>query len=173
VTLYFKSWPNADIVPAVRINDQAYFEIPNMNDGTWVRTEPKSHDLLMSGLHVRARQLVLLIKYWNRAHSGYIQSFHIEKVTLAMPDSWARTWNEDDWCWALCQFFEKAIEMTEAPKPISDEYESAEWLELRNRLMRGHGLAREAWSAIYHKNNVKFAVDRLKVLFDDSFPNYG
>ncbi|KJF93245.1 hypothetical protein UB39_16075 [Photobacterium angustum] len=46
ITLYFKTWPNVDIVPAYRVSDNGSFycyKIPNANDDSWIETSPKIH----------------------------------------------------------------------------------------------------------------------------------
>lgn len=121
VTLYFKTWPNVDIVPAVRIrgyND--LFHIPDANTGSWIPTSPAAHDAAMAAIPLRRRQLGCMIKRWNVSHSGYFESFHIEQVALqvsAAHDGYP--WGEDGWPWAINQFFEKAMALTGPREPMS------------------------------------------------------
>lgn len=176
VTLYFKTWPNVDIVPAkhVTVGNGKVIKIPDMNTGRWIETDPKTHDSKIAGLPLRGRYLIRMIKCWNNAHSNYFLSYHIEKVALkteSIRDG--SNWAEDDWAWALNKYFEKAIEMTESSTSISSEYGTDEWVDLRNRLRKAKEISYEAWQAIYSDKNVEKAVGKLKVLFGDKFPTFG
>lgn len=175
VTLYFKTWPNVDLVPAKRVtNDsKSVLYIPDANTGEWIRTNPALHDATMSKLPLRRRQLVRMIKCWNAAHSGYVLSFHIEQIALEChftTDS--SDWAEDDWPYAVLEFFEKADDYTSATGQNWFQYTTDDWLELRPRVERAKGLALEAWSAAYNGDNEK-AMGRLRLIFGDRFPAYG
>lgn len=170
VTLYFKTWPNVDIVPAKRM-DSGELQIPDANTGRWISTDPAAHDRAMAALSNRGRQLVRMVKHWNDAHSGYLLSFHIEKIALQTSIVEA-AWAEDDWPWTLKAFFEKAIELTEPTAVISDSYDVDDWSELRSRLVRAKELSFDAWQAV-RDNDVEEAVDRCRVLFGSDFPSYG
>lgn len=176
VTLYFKTWPNVDIVPAKRVTvGQSYIlKIPDMNTGTWIETNPKSHDIKIANMPLRGRYLIRMVKCWNKAHSSFFLSYHIELVALKtenIRDS--GNWAEDDWPWLLAQYFKKAVEMTEPSTSISADYDLEDWKALRERLKRAYDISYEAWQAIYTDKNVEKAVGRLKVLFGDKFPTYG
>ncbi len=46
ITLYFKTWPNVDIVPACKVtegNAFSHYKIPNINTNSWIVTDPKKH----------------------------------------------------------------------------------------------------------------------------------
>lgn len=176
VTLYFKTWPNVDIVPAKRVTVGLLhqLQIPDANTGRWIKTAPKIHDTRMAGIPLRRRRLVRMVKCWNKAHSSYFLSYHIEKVALEITvANDIGGWAEDDWPWALTQYFKKAIEMTEPSALISAEYGVEDWLQLRERLKRAHDISHEAWQAVYSDKDVEKAVGRLRVLFGDRFPAYG
>jgi hypothetical protein len=174
ITLYFTTWPNVDIVPAYRIQGaQDLLEIPDANTATWIRTSPATHDHAMAILPVRRRQLVRMVKCWNRAHSGFLESFHLEQIALQTTAAHdGSNWAEDDWPWALKGYFEKAINLTEPAATISASYGTADWLELRTRLVRARDLSTEAWHAV-RRDDIEEAVDRCRILFGGDFPAYG
>ncbi|MCX5745745.1 MAG: nucleotidyltransferase [Proteobacteria bacterium] len=173
VTLYFSTWPNVDLVPAHRVNGQDYLNIPDANNGTWIRTNPQVHDTLIAQLSRRHRELMRMAKCWNHAHSGYLQAFHLEQIAARVTAVWdGGEWEDDSWPWALRDFFRTAIELTEPASDISGPYSTDDWSEFRDRLRRGETLSDEAWSAA-RNGNVRTAVDRLRVLFGNQFPAYG
>jgi hypothetical protein len=176
VTLYFKSWPNVDIVPAKRVTTTGgghELWIPDTNTGEWIRTDPASLDALMRGTSQRRRQLVRIIKYWNAAHSSYLRSFHIDHIALTCTSARdGDPWEEDDWPWAVLQFFEKATEATDPSKELWLEYDADDWEELRKRLHRAKELAQSAWHAVRH-DDAETAMTKLHALFGDAFPSYG
>jgi hypothetical protein len=173
VTLYFETWPNVDIVPCKRVgtDDRYVLHIPDMNSGEWIPTDPASHDRAMAATSARCRQLIRMVKTWNRAHSDYFQSFHIEQVALQL---WL---NEHDtaegaWPWQLKSFFEKALELTGPYDTISAAYNLDDWSELRTRLERGQALALDAWYAA-SRGDHETAIIKCGVLLGDKFPGYG
>jgi hypothetical protein len=176
VTLYFTTWPNVDIVPCKRVgtSDDYVLQIPDANTGEWISTDPAAHDRAMARLPARRRQLVRMVKCWNRAHSEYFRSFHIEQVAIQMSGTTdEEEWTESSWPWSILKFFERAIELTEPTASLAGPYSVEDWKELRSRLRRAKDLALDAWHAVYKKNEVEHAVDRLRILFGDQFPAYG
>lgn len=109
VTLYYDSWPNVDIVPASRfVNDDGtvkHYKIPDMTRGRWLQSRPRAHTTAMAEASVRQRELVRMIKTWNREHSELMQSYHIEVLVLSLPDV------TQGWPFEVHYFFEHAVEM--------------------------------------------------------------
>jgi len=173
VTLYFKTWPNVDIVPAKRVTVGEGFSlhIPDSNTGSWIETDPASHDIAMSVASARKKQLIRAMKCWNEAHSSYFRSFHIEKVALAC---WVDENDAEEGAWPgqVKHFLERAIELTEPTAELSTEYEVGEWSELRSRLRRGQELAEAAWHACF-RNDYATAIEKCRIIFGDKFPAYG
>jgi SMODS domain-containing protein len=175
VTLYFKTWPNVDLVPAKRVkldNGGREIQIADSNSDTWIPTNPTGHDAKVKKIPLRRRQLIRMAKCWNVAHSSYMQSFHIElaalKTAYATDDE---SWAEDDWTYSLVEFFEAAEELTDLTGQLCFEYETDDWEELRTRLRRAKALANEAWAAVRNSDYAK-AMEKLRVLFGDRFPAY-
>lgn len=173
VTLYFKTWPNVDIVPAAMVGGATGFKIPNSNDGAWIGTNPLAHDRVVAGLTEAGRELVRIVKAWNHAHSGYFQSFHIEVIAAALMLSGDPGDTDDGWPLALSMFFDLALKMTEASTRISADYGVDDWSELRKRLRTAHELALDAWHAAYEYGDAKACIEKSRVLLGGSFPAYG
>lgn len=177
VTLYFKTWPNVDIVPAYRVADNGVFycyKIPNMNDGTWIETRPKVHIQNMSGMSISKINLVKMIKEWNRKHSSYLSSFHIEVMALSYEDFY------EDYAWHAFKFFEhmhgKIDYRIPSPSGLSgyvDDYLSySDRQEAKQRIETALRNSRTAWSDSYN-NKDKESIEGFGRLFGERFPSYG
>jgi hypothetical protein len=177
VTLFFKTWPNVDIVPAYRVADNGSiycYKIPNVNDNTWIETRPKIHVNKMKSASKQKIHLIKMIKEWNRKHSAYLSSFHIEVMALSYDNFF------DDYAWHTFKFFEhmhtKIKTYIPLPSGVSgfvDDYLSyADRLEVTNRIESALGKSRVAWSA-HHNNNDKESIEKFGKIFGDRFPSYG
>ena len=77
VTLYYKTWPNVDIVPVSRTtNDDGsvnYYNVPNANTGSWIQARPRKFaseiENKASECGQNFRRIIKMIKHWNIAHS--------------------------------------------------------------------------------------------------------
>jgi hypothetical protein len=101
-----------------------------------------------------------------------MQSFHIEQIALRCngPDF---SDGESAWPWAVNQFFEKAIELTEPSATISTAYSVDDWVGLRQRLESAKESSLSAWYEVEKKGDFETAIGRYRVLFGDKFPAYG
>lgn len=178
VTLYFKTWPNVDIVPATRVvNGELLvgYEIPDMNRGIWIDTYPQMHDKAMARLSAKDLTRIRMVKAWNMAHSELLTSFHIETIALSVPTM------TDTWAWELRNFFDKAVQLIENPlyHPNSTNGQVDSYLSwsgrstAKERLSRGLTWARDAWYATERKNNDEEAIRIYRTMFGDKFPAYG
>lgn len=181
VTLYFKTWPNVDIVPAKRVANAgvfSHYEIPDMNRGEWIKTNPRTHDAAMSQTSLASRQLIQMVKTWNRAHSEYLQSFHIEVLALIHGPV-----DPGDWPWTVLKFFETALKSIKSyalfhPSSghgLVDDYLSySDRQEATARIERARDLARDAWYAVYPPNaDHAKAIAKYRIIFGGDFPAYG
>ena len=177
VTLYFKTWPNVDIVPAYRVADNGSiycYKIPNANDNTWIETRPKIHINNMKQASEQKVHLIKMIKEWNRKHSSYLSSFHIEVMALSFDNF------SSDYPWHIYQFFEhmhkKIQNYLPSPSGLSgyvDDYLSySDRLEASNRIETALGKTRDAWLAHYNDND-KESIEKFGKIFGDRFPSYG
>ena len=182
VTIYFKSWPNVDVVPACHIIDSTGtivgYEIPDTNTGTWIYTQPKEHT---NNITERAstcgpnfRKLITMIKYWNKTHSDILQSFHLEVMAIKSFSS-----QMTDLTWDLFQYFESCIALLQ--NNILYEGSNADAYlnfttrnEAIGRFTRARDNARLAWYYTYGSNSDhKSAIETWKTIFGDQFPQYG
>ncbi|MBT2555469.1 nucleotidyltransferase [Arthrobacter sp. ISL-5] len=120
VTMKFLSWPSVDVVPASRLVDKAKavtgYEIPDMNRGEWIRTNPPSHSVAITAAvgqyGPNFRHVVKMIKEWNRRQDVRMQSYHIEVIALKMTTSC------QDHSWAILQWLETAKGAGDKPVAI-------------------------------------------------------
>lgn len=177
VTLYFKTWPNVDIVPAYKVTDNGAlycYKIPNMNDDTWIETRPKIHIENMKAMSSYKINLVKMIKEWNRKHSSYLSSFHIEVMALSYEEF------HDDYAWHTLKFFEHMYEKVQyrIPSPsglggyVDDYLSYSDRQEARQRIETALGKSRNAWSDSYN-NRDKDSIEGFGKLFKERFPSYG
>lgn len=181
VTLYFKTWPNVDIVPAAHVTGAdgrlAYYIIPDMNQDRWIDTNPHYHDQAMSMLSSVDLHLIQMIKTWNGRHSSYLQSFHIEVLAL-LTDSVDPT----DWPWAIRQFLDQAMKLIERPLShpnggagngkVDDYLTPSARREAKARLVQAEDYATRAWWETRH-GNLREAMKIYQWLFGSQFPSNG
>jgi len=177
VTLYFKTWPNVDVVPACRVvdGDKFYcYELPNINNDSWIQARTKIHIANMARLSRSKIDLIKMIKEWNRKHSSYLSSFHIEIMLLSYPEI------EEDYAWHIFQGFEHIYGQLEQaiPSPsglggnVDDYLGFTDRIEARKRLERTVEEARAAWSHAYN-NRHKESIEAFGKMFGERFPSYG
>ncbi len=182
VTLYYKTWPDVDIVPASQIADNAgnvtSYEIPDMNTETWIQSQPKKHS---SNITDRAgtcgssfRKIITMVKWWNHQHSEYLQSYHIEAMALQIFTS-----SLSDMPWDVYTYFDKASTIIGSylwyEGAFVDNYLSYEQRqEAKKRLETARDKSRDAWHKTYDKNSDhEGAIEIWRQIFGDKFPAYG
>lgn len=182
VTLYYKTWPNVDIVPVSRSADNngntIHYNVPDTNTGLWLKSRPKSHAQAIEGKSSECgsnfRRIVKMIKWWNICHSNYLRSYHIEVLALKVFNG-----NLNDTPWNVFQFFEKsrALLQTSLWHDLGwvDEYLS---YTDRNEVLKRFDIAiaksRSAWCYTWDKNNDhKSAIEIWRQMFGERFPAYG
>ena len=182
VTLYYKTWPNVDIVPVSRVvNDDgsvSHYNVPDSNTDTWIASRPKKHaadiEKKSSECGYNFRRIIKMIKHWNKAHSDYLQSYHIEVLALQVFNA-----NLDDTPWSVFQFFEKARPLLVSSLwhelGFADSYLSwADRAEVLKRFDTAIDKSRSAWYKTYGGNDDhKGAIEIWKQMFGDKFPAYG
>ena len=86
VTIRFDDFV-VDVVPAFN-RAGAGFLIPNSISKTWISTDPKKHIELVSQVNAtqsaRLVPLIKMIKGWNKTHSAFFRTFHLEVLALSM-----------------------------------------------------------------------------------------
>lgn len=178
VTMRFQSWPNVDVVPASRLVDDSKqvtgYEIPDMNRGTWLGTNPPGHSVEMNLAAVahgeKFRRVIKMIKEWNRLQEVRLQSYHIEVIALKVAATW------DDHSWPLYRWFEAAKGNMgfcwHAGADVSAylSYDRAQ--RASNQLGMASSLAQSAWYSAY-KGEHKQAIALWRSVFGQKFPTYG
>jgi len=182
VTLGYKTWPDVDIVPVSRVSDDdgtvSHYEVPDMNREDWIVSKPKKHSANMakraSDFGPEFRRIVRMIKWWNRQHSSYLQSYHIEVLALEI-----LTGSFDDYPWNVYKFFDEAHAKVQSPLwyegAFVDNY--LNWndkQEAVKRLDTAKDKALSAWAATYDKSDDhETAIKLWRQIFGDKFPVYG
>lgn len=181
VTLHYESWPNVDIVPVSRWVDNngkiTHYEVPNMNDGTWIVSKPFSHtknidDRAKEG-GLSFKQIIKMIKWWNYCHSEYLSSYHIEAMAYEILKG-----KIDEYDWNLYIFFEKSINLIRNGfSYLGNSIDSyLDWnsrIEIVKRLETARDKALQAWHLTYEDNNDhEKAIEIWKQIFGSEFPSY-
>ena len=182
VTLYYKSWPNVDIVPASRVVDDqgnvTSYSIPDANREEWLSSKPKTHSRNIENRSSSAgpvfRKIIKMTKWWNQKHSALLQSFHIEVMALS-----ALTGLLTDMPWDVYSYFKSAAGLAISSIWYEGSYADSylnygSRYEVVSRLEKARDIARDAWYATHGSNNDhRGAIDRWRTLFGDRFPAYG
>jgi SMODS domain-containing protein len=181
VTMRFRSWPNVDVVPASvtyadkETKEVSYYKIPDMHRGEWLRTRPRKH---AKALRAKAeqegpyfRQVIKMIKDWNRRQKVQLQSYHIEVIALRMDCAF------DDYSWAVYQWFETAKEhiwvcFHEGVDIV--DYLDGSYSTVLDQLKEAEELAHDAWYLTYddHDDHEQ-AYAKWQKVFGSNFPAYG
>jgi hypothetical protein len=182
VTLYYKTWPNADIVPVFRTTDNegrtTHYNVPDMNSETWIASDPLKHAETLSTINnsygVEFKRIIKMIKWWNHQHSHLLSSYHIEvlatKILLGKFSNYP---------WEIFQFFDKAIELAKSSLWYEWSYVDSylDWKtrpEVIKRFELARDRARDAWYRTYNKNSDdEGAIKIWRQIFGDEFPAYG
>lgn len=182
VTLYYKTWPNVDIVPVSRtVGDDGkvlHYNVPDSNTNSWIKSKPKTHaadiEKSSSDCGYNFRRIIKMMKHWNKIHGDYLQSYHIEVLAMKIFDS-----NVDDTPWNVLQFFDKARPLLSNilwhDIGFADDY--LNWTDRQEVLKRFETAYRKslsAWHKTYDKNSDhKGAIEIWKQIFGEKFPAYG
>lgn len=182
VTLHYKSWPNVDIVPVSRTdNDDGtvrHYNVPNSNTETWIRSRPRAH---AKNVTAKAREcgdrflaLVRMVKEWNRVHSELLSSYHIEVMALQIMSG-----DIDEYTWSAHWFFSEAAKLAASPlwyeDAFADEYlDSSTRAEAVKRLKTADSKSLDAWLKTYTgRTDHEGAITLWRQIFGDRFPAYG
>ena len=182
VTLHYKTWPNVDIVPVSRVvNDDgsiSHYNVPDSNTDTWIKSKPKTLAATIgsksSECNHNFRRIIKMIKHWNRIHSDYLRSYHIEVLAIKVLNG-----NLDDTTWEVFKFFDNARKLLEGPHwyvtGFSDDYLSwSDRQEVLKRFDTAISKSRDAWLKTYGTNSDhKGAIEIWKQIFGTEFPSYG
>jgi len=182
VTLHYKSWPNVDIVPVCRVADDdgtvAHYEVPNMNDESWIPSQPVRHSNEMTDRNKtfgkEFKRIIKMIKWWNHQHGSHLQSYHIEVLALQ-----SLTGSFSSYPWGVFQFFDKSVGLTQGSLwhnvGYADSYlDSKKRQEVQKRLETARDKASTAWYKTYRSNDDhEGAIAIWGQIFGGEFPAHG
>jgi hypothetical protein len=182
VTLYYKTGPDVDIVPAARLVDSEGktigFEIPDMNREVWINSRPRTHtkniDARATSCGSAFRKVIKMAKWWNRSHSSYLQSYHLEAVAVTTYSG-----QMSDMSWDMFQFFDSACTKLGNLLWYEGAYVDGylvgdDRTEALQRTERARDLARSAWYATWGPSpDHKKAIELWRQVFGSEFPAYG
>jgi hypothetical protein len=178
VTIRFTDF-DVDVVPGFH-RAGGGFLIPNSIANSWLETDPKKHvELTTAANKTRGGDLVPLIKMmkgWNKKHSAFFRSFHLEVLALELLNGVTIT----DFPSGVRFYFDKARELVKKknldPAGFGDDvgrYINRSNLdEAVRKFQLGYERALKAEDFAtkgYHNH----AIDMWQNIFGDYFPAYG
>jgi hypothetical protein len=179
VTIRFTDF-TVDVVPGFNRRDGGYL-IPNSIRQSWLSTDPKKHVELVSASNAAHKgdlvPLIKMLKSWNRAHSKFFRSFHLEVLALSVLNNVTI----NDFASGARFFFDKARPLisvkVQDPAGYGDDigsYISGQEMinEAVGKLQLGWERAVRAQQFAANGNN-RAAIDMWRLNFGDYFPTYG
>ncbi|MEG8281061.1 nucleotidyltransferase [Streptomyces sp. AHA2] len=180
VTMRFQSWPDIDVVPAVRVTNDSgevtHYEIPDMNREIWLETKPHKHTRDVNSKAeshgLKFRQVIKFIKDWNRRQSISLQSYHLEVIALKTPTDWK------SYDWSVLQWFSHAKSQLYScwheGNDVSAYLTADRAYLVQQQINQAYTAALNAWYATSGPNpNQAAAIREWKSIFGQRFPSYG
>ena len=154
--------------------------IPNSNTQSWLETDPKKHVELMTTANKAHNgdlvPLCKMIKGWNRKHSSFFRSFHLEVLAMQILNGITIS----DFPSGARYYFDKGRALIKQrnvdPAGYGDDVgryitsANMEEAERRFQLSYDRAIKAEQFAA---KGNVSEAVEMWGKIFGDYFPAYG
>ncbi len=169
-----------DVVPSFHRKGGGYL-IPNSITQSWISTDPKKHVELSSAANIAHDgnyvPLVKMIKAWNKSHSSFFRSFHLETLALEILDGVTIS----DFPSGVRYYFNNGITLIDKKNldPAGYGGDVGSYLNSReiiqeavDRFQRAFELASKAES-FGKEGYVESAVAKWRTLFGDYFPAYG
>jgi hypothetical protein len=178
VTIRFDDF-TVDVVPGF-YRQGGGFLIPNSITSSWLETDPKKHVELMTaankGHNGDLVPLIKMIKGWNKKHSTFFRSFHLEVLALQILNN-VRI---DDFPSGVRFYFDKAREIVKQknldPAGYGDDVgryiNNSNIDEAVRRFQLGYERAIKA-EDLAVKGHHGHAIDMWQKVFGDYFPAYG
>jgi hypothetical protein len=182
VTLHYTSWPSVDVVPVYYVhngdNQVIHYCVPDEHTNSWINSNPKTHAKAIqdkaSECGENFRRIIKFAKHWNKGHSDYLQSYHIEVLALKI-----FTGTLQDITWDTFSFFDQAIPLLGSPIwsewGYTDDYLSAnDRNEVIKRFNTARTVARSAWYHTYNgRSDHAKGIGMWQQIFGEKFPVYG
>ncbi len=175
VRLFYKENPHVDIAPVFAYTGGGY-ALPG-GSGSWITTDPDKHRSWVNQrnteLNGHLKPLVRILKRWNRLHSSYFQSFHLEVLTASYFTSLGGNYRE-----ALKLFFDGAYSYLSVQDPAGHGGALDSYLtwnnrqNLKSRLENAHARAVSAGAAEV-LGDYEEAIRLWRIELGDEFPAYG
>ena len=182
VTLHYTTFPKVDIVPVYYVhygdNKPQYYCVPDANTETWIDSNPKDHSTAIQGKVTECGdnfcKIIKMAKHWNKSHSNYLQSYHIEVLALKVLEG-----TLFDLPWNMFLFFENSIPLLNAPLwhkwgRVDNYLSNYDRQEVIKRFITARDLTKTAWYHTYgDQNDHHTAIRYWRQVFGDKFPTYG
>lgn len=179
VTIRFDDFV-VDVVPGFKQQGGGYL-IPNSITQSWISTDPKKHVELSTQANTAHDgdyiPLVKMIKSWNKKHSSFFRSFHLEVLALEIFNNVTIS----DFPSGVRFYFEKGISLISQKNAdpagyggdVGNYLNSKEIID--DAVSRFHRAYETAAKAEQYGNDgyIELAVNKWRVLFGDYFPSYG
>jgi hypothetical protein len=175
VRFFYTDAPHVDVAPVFKWSSAGY-GLPN-GKGGWLTTDPDEHERYFNKrneeLSYHAKPLVRMIKQWNRAHSKYLKSFHLEVMVnsafVSLGDD-SRDTCEKFFAWA------KSNVTVNDPAGHSGDLSSYLTPSNRGNVTTNLEAARQraaSANAAERKGDYKEAIRLWGIIFGSEFPAYG
>ncbi len=178
VTIRFSDF-DVDVVPGF-YRQEGGFLIPNSITNTWLETDPKKHvELIAAANKTHNSDMVPLIKMmkgWNKKHSAFFRSFHLEVFALRI----LKDVTISDFPSGVRFYFDKARDLVKYknldPAGYGDDVgkyiNGTKIEEAVSKLQLGYERAVKA-EEFAAKGQPHHAIDMWQKIFGDYFPAYG
>lgn len=175
VRFFYKDAPHVDVAPVFSWSGGG-FALPN-GSGGWLTTNPDEHARYLSQrtteLGALLKPFVRMAKQWNRAHSHYLKSFHLEMMCAACFSTLGQNYSL-----AFKVFFEWAKTHLSVADPAGYSSDLSTYLTTNQRqnvlvnLEAARSRAENAVAAAARGDNQE-AIRLWGIVFGSEFPAYG
>ena len=179
VTIRFEDFV-VDVVPGFKREGGGYL-IPNSISQSWISTDPKKHVEISSQMNLNHNgdyvPLVKMIKAWNKRHSSFFRSFHLEVLALEI----LKNIEISDYPSGVRYYFGNSIALISQKNPdpagfggdVGSYLNSREIIqEAVSRFQSAYEIAVKA-EELGSNGHLELAINKWRVLFGDYFPAYG
>lgn len=174
VRLFYKDGLHVDITPVFKWSSSGY-ALP-AGDGSWLTTDPPKQKTWIDERHkelsYKLKRRVRFLKRWNSAHSGRLQSWHLEVMVARIFSSMSADSRD-----GLMKFFEWAPNQLRVSDPDGHDSDLSTYLtwNVRQAISRSfsaaHGRAVKAIRA-ENQGDHREAIRLWRIILGNEFPSY-